>query len=194
MNWLAHLRLAPAQPLLRIGNLAGDFVRGVDVAALHPDVQRGIEQHRAVDRFVDAHPVVRRSRARFDPPFQRYSGVALDVFFDHYLARDWHRFGDGQNLATFVGEVHDAMQAHRELLPIDLLHLHDRMQENSWLMMYGTVSGIERVLRAMARRGRRPSPLASITGELRRNYAALDQDFQELWPELLAFAEAQHEH
>ena len=27
MNWLAHLRLAPDKPLLRIGNLAGDFVR-----------------------------------------------------------------------------------------------------------------------------------------------------------------------
>ncbi|MGK0519784.1 MAG: acyl carrier protein phosphodiesterase, partial [Planctomycetota bacterium] len=32
MNWLAHLRLSPAQPLLRLGNLAGDFVRGLEVS------------------------------------------------------------------------------------------------------------------------------------------------------------------
>ena len=48
MNWLAHLRLAPSSPLVRLGNLAGDFVRGVDTAALHPDLPRGIAQHRAV--------------------------------------------------------------------------------------------------------------------------------------------------
>ena len=59
--------------------------------------------------------------------------------------------------------------------------------------MYGTVAGIERVLRAMARRSRRPSPLATITDELRRNYDELDRDFTELWPELLSFAQARHQ-
>ena len=61
MNWLAHLRLAPDEPLVRLGNLAGDFVRGVDVSSLHPDVRRGVLQHRAIDRFVDDHSVHRRS-------------------------------------------------------------------------------------------------------------------------------------
>lgn len=193
MNWLAHLRLSPEQPLLRIGNLAGDFVRGVDVTTLHPEIQRGVALHRAIDTFVDQHEVFRRGRTRFAEAYQRFGGVALDVFFDHYLARDWHRHGDGRELLVFVTEVHDAMQEHRQLLPPDLQQLHDRMAENSWLTMYGTVDGIERVLRAMARRvaarrGRGPSALATITDELRRNYGAFESDFEELWPELLDFA------
>ena len=192
MNWLAHLRLSPEQPLLRIGNLAGDFVRGVDVSALHPEIQRGVALHRAIDNFVDTHAVFRRARTRFAEPFQRYGGVALDVFFDHYLARDWHRHGDGSELTQFVADVHAAMQQHRDLLPPELQRLHDRMAENSWLTMYGTVDGIERVLRAMARRGRRPSSLATITDELRRNYDAFESDFEELWPELLTFAAERH--
>ena len=190
MNWLAHLRLSPGPPLLRIGNLAGDFVRGIDVSTLHPELQRGVVLHRAIVKFVDTHAVFRRARARFAEPFQRYGGVALDVFFDHYLARDWHRHGDGRELVEFVTEVHAAMQVHRELLPPDLQRLHDRMAENSWLTMYGTVEGIERVLRAMAKRGRRPSSLATITGELRRNYDAFESDFEELWPELVEFVAA----
>jgi acyl carrier protein phosphodiesterase len=187
VNWLAHLRLSPAQPLLRLGNLAGDFVRGIDVSTLHPEIQRGVVLHRAIDKFVDAHEVFRRARTRFAEPFQRYGSVALDVFFDHYLARDWHRHGDGSELGQFVADVHAAMQQHRELLPPDLQRLNDRMAENSWLTMYGTVDGIERVLRAMAKRRRRPSSLATITGELRRNYDAFESDFEELWPELLRF-------
>jgi acyl carrier protein phosphodiesterase len=71
MNWLAHLRLAPNEPLLRLGNLAGDFVRGTDVAALHPELQRGVRMHRAIDRFVDAHPVAVRARQRLQPPSPR---------------------------------------------------------------------------------------------------------------------------
>lgn len=188
MNWLAHLRLAPRAPLLRIGNLAGDFVRGVDVSTLHPDLQRGVAQHRAVDQFVDAHPVVKRSRARFAEPFRRYSSVALDVFFDHYLARDWHLHGDGQTLSAFVADVSASLQAHRDFLPPDLLQLHERMRENSWLLLYGTVPGVERVLRAMSQRSQRRASLHEITVELRRNYEAFGEDFAELWPELVSFA------
>lgn len=192
MNWLAHLRLAPDQSLVRIGNLAGDFVRGVDLTTLHPDLQIGIAQHRAIDAFVDAHEVCRRARARFAEPLRRYGGVALDVFFDHFLARDWHLHGNGRVLTEFADAVHAELREHRELLPKDLAAVHHRLAQNRWLTMYGTVAGIERVLRAMARRSRRPSPLATITDELRRNYEELDRDFVELWPELLAFAESRH--
>src|SRR5690349_14540980 len=101
MNWLAHLRLAPREPLLRLGNLAGDFVRGVYVSALHGGLQRGIAMHRAIDRFVDAHHAVRTAKERLQPPFRRFAGVLVDVWFDHFLARGWQRFGDGRTLAAF---------------------------------------------------------------------------------------------
>jgi acyl carrier protein phosphodiesterase len=192
VNWLAHLRLAPAEPLVRIGNLAGDFVRGVDITTLHLELQRGVRQHRAIDRFVDGHAVFRSARGRFAERSHRFAGVALDVFFDHYLARDWRLHGDGQPLADFVDDVHRDLDRYRDLLPLDLGHLHDRMAENRWLTMYGTVEGIDRVLRAMSRRSRRSSPLATIGMELRRNYEAFDDDFRELWPELLSFAAGRH--
>jgi len=192
VNWLAHLRLAPDEELLRVGNLAGDFVRGVDVDALHPDIRRGVEQHRAIDRFVDAHEVVRRGRARFDQAHRRFAGVALDVFFDHFLARDWREHGDGRALAAFVDDVHDELERHRELLPPELRRLQERMRHHRWLAMYGRVDGIERVLRAMAKRSRRAAPLATITAELRRHYDAFGDDFAELWPELYGWARQRH--
>lgn len=192
MNWLAHLRLAPSAPLLRIGNLAGDFVRGIDTSNLHDDLQRGIEQHRAIDAFVDDHEVHRRSRARFDERFRRFAGVALDVFYDHFLARDWRRHGDGRELSEFVADVHEQLRRFEHELPPELSQLHRRMARHRWLESYGEVSGIERVLRAMSRRSRRAGVLASITDELRRNYAAFEADFEELWPELLRFARGLH--
>ncbi|MEC7726406.1 MAG: ACP phosphodiesterase [Planctomycetota bacterium] len=186
MNWLAHLRLAPSSPLVRLGNLAGDFVQGVDTAALHPDLQRGIAQHRAVDRFVDAHPAHRRGRTRFAAPWRRFAGVALDVVYDHFLARDWSTLGDGRPLEAFVDDVHDELARHCDLLPPALARASTRMREHRWLSMYASIEGVDQVLQAMARRSTRAQPLASAASELRRLYRAFEADFAELWPELQA--------
>ena len=186
MNWLAHLRLSPADSLVRIGNLAGDFVRGFDIGQLHPDMQRGIEQHRAVDRFVDAHPVFRRSRERLRPDFRRFAGVVLDVFYDHYLARDWHLHGDGGALRDFVDQVHDELHQHRDLLPPQLAAIAPRLTQQRWLGHYDTVDGVDQVLRAMAHRARRATPLATSAWELVRCYDDLGEDFVALWSELAA--------
>lgn len=190
MNWLAHLRLSPPRPLLRLGNLCGDFVRGVDVAALHPDLQRGIAMHRAIDRFVDAHPVVVRARQRLQPPFRRFAGVLLDVCFDHFLARDWARLGDGGPLATFLSVVHGELVAHHDALPARLQAIAPRFAAEGWLAGYATVAGIERVFAAMASRVARPTPLAMGGEVLVRDYDALAADFAALWPELVDVAAA----
>jgi acyl carrier protein phosphodiesterase len=189
VNWLAHLRLAPAAPLVRLGNLAGDFVRGVDLATLHEDVRRGVHQHRAVDRFVDGHPIYLRARARVGAPWRRFSGVALDVFFDHFLARDWAELGDGRPLDVFVGEVHEQLVRHRAVLPPALRRAGPHIAARGWLGMYGTLEGVDEVLDAMAKRSPRRRPLADVGAELRRCYDALAADFAAFWPALSDFVE-----
>ena len=188
MNWLAHLRLSPREPLVRLGNLAGDFVRGVDVAALHPELQRGIAMHRAIDRFVDAHAAVRAAKERLQPPFRRFAGVLVDVWFDHFLARDWQRLGDGRPLAAFVAEVHADLHTHVASLPPDLRAAAPHFERGGWLVDYAQIDGIARVLAAMGRRIARPSPLADGTTPLRAHYAELAADFERLWPDLTRFA------
>lgn len=188
MNWLAHLRLAPADPLLRLGNLCGDFVRGVDLAALHPQLQIGVAQHRAIDRFVDAHPVVRRSRARLDPEFRRLAGVLVDVFYDHFLARDWERLGCGCPLTDFAATTHGLLRQHSALLPPRLQQAIPWMESEQWLVGYARLDGIGEVLARMAGRLSRPTPLAAGVTQLLTHYEALGSDFEALWPELTRFA------
>lgn len=189
MNWLAHLRLSPPQPpLLRLGNLAGDFVRGVELGALAPELRRGVAMHRAVDAFVDAHPVVRRARARLQPPFRRFGGVLLDVWFDHFLARDWAAHGDGTGLADFLDGVHADLRAWHDALPAPLQRVSPRFQRDGWLLGYSSIEGVARVLGLMAQRLGRPSPLADGSEPLRADYERLAADFAALWPEVAAFA------
>lgn len=191
MNWLAHLRLSPSQPLVRLGNLAGDFVQGVELATLPEDLQAGVALHRAIDRFVDAHPVVVAAKARLQPPFRRFGGVLLDVFFDHFLARDWQHFGDGRALPAFLAEVHDDLRTHHAVLPAPLQRVAPRFCADGWLEGYASVDGIARVLGLMAGRLSRPTPLADGAALLREGHAAFERDFAALWPELSTFVARQ---
>lgn len=188
MNWLAHLRLASGPPLVRLGNLCGDFVRGADLAALHPELQRGIVQHRAIDRYVDAHPLVRQSRARVPAPWQRFSGALCDLFFDHFLARDWAAHGGGQPLAQFAAGTYAALEAHAPLLPPRLQAALPFLRQEDWLGCYASLDGIDAILQRMARRSERRQPLASAGAALRADYAGFAADFAALWPDLLAAA------
>lgn len=186
MNWLAHLLLAPAEPRLRIGNLAGDFVRGVDLETLHPAIRAGVWMHRAVDRFVDAHAVVKVARQRCDGPERRFAAVLVDVFFDHCLARCWSTYGEG-DLAAFAVARYAELATHAAELPPRLREVLPWLVAEDWLTAYASDEGLERILARMAARSPRRSVLAGTGAVLRRHRRAFDADFAALWPELRAF-------
>jgi acyl carrier protein phosphodiesterase len=90
MNHLAHVLLAGDDEALQLGGMLGDFVRGQPDPALFPaPVIRGIRLHRAIDSYTDGHPEVLAAKASLPPPYRRYAGILLDMWFDHLLARDF---------------------------------------------------------------------------------------------------------
>src|SRR3954471_3274298 len=116
MNLLAHALLAAPEPEWMLGSLIGDFVRGRIDPMLPPPLRAGIALHRAVDAYTDAHPEVAAARRLFVPPLRRYAGIVLDVWFDHLLARQWARFGEGE-LDDFSRHVRDLLDANADRVP-----------------------------------------------------------------------------
>jgi acyl carrier protein phosphodiesterase len=188
VNHLAHLALSPADPHWRIGALLGDFVRGQDLAA-HPDgVRRGIELHRAIDAFTDAHATFQASRRRIDGPLRRFSGVLVDVFYDHFLMQRWNVLRPGPGHDLFAAEVYAMLRQQRVLLH-GAIHVHlDRMIENRWLEKAHNVDGVRAVLARIAMRMRREVPLPLGAEFLSRHYDAFAADFDGFWPDIEQFA------
>src|SRR3954465_13490702 len=89
MNWLPHAFLSESSVEFQLGNLLADVVRGPRRETMSTEFVRGAVCHKAIDAFTDAHPVVKRSRARIGSEHPRFSGVLVDVFYDYYLARGW---------------------------------------------------------------------------------------------------------
>jgi acyl carrier protein phosphodiesterase len=108
MNYLAHLYLSADSSEALVGGLLGDFVKGRLVPGRYPPrVLAAIALHRRIDGFVDRHPVTLSSRARFGPGFRRYAGILLDLFHDHFLARDWDAHA-AEPLAAFADRAYRA--------------------------------------------------------------------------------------
>jgi acyl carrier protein phosphodiesterase len=183
MNWLAHLILSEPSPAFRIGNLLPDILSWSEVRAVPEKFQAGIACHRIIDGFTDAHPIFRRSMGRIDPPFRRYAGILIDVFYDHFLAREWSRYSV-EPLDQFVAEFYASLPAHRDDLPLRAYTRLLQIEAGDWLRSYQEFSGVRRALEGIGRRFRKPLLLGDSTEQLELHYEELRDDFRQFFPEL----------
>ena len=168
MNYLVHLYLSDPDPLCRLGNMMGDFVKGRLPRDGYPDrLLFGLRQHRAVDRIAHDHPAVRRSKARLDDGFGHTKSILIDIFYDHCLARHWDRLGRGE-LSDFTQAAYALLRDHDRYLTDDFRVVARRMVENDWLNRYRDPKIIRLTLKKIGDRLKRPNRLAEGYIELDR--------------------------
>ncbi|MEM7282847.1 MAG: ACP phosphodiesterase [Pseudomonadota bacterium] len=188
MNYLAHLCLGGEDPLQRLGNLAGDFVKGRLDGGYHPKIISGIRRHRAIDSFTDKHPKVTAAKGYFSVERRRVAGILLDLSFDHFLSRHWTRFHQ-MPLCEFIQGVYDDLHTHNHLLPDRLQVVSKKIIEHDWLTSYGDVTRLGLTIDRVAKRLTRPELLKGAAGEIERHYESIEGDFLAFFPELKDFAE-----
>jgi acyl carrier protein phosphodiesterase len=190
MNWLAHLLLSEPTPEFRLGNLLPDLLPTSELNTLAPIFRRGVECHRRIDAFTDAHPVFRRSVARLVPPHRRFGGVVMDMFYDHFLAANWPQYAP-LPLREFTRSVYQDLEKHAMELPPDVAARLRQMGRDDWLGSYRDPANVRIALDRIGARLRRPQPLGEAVTQLERNYAELQADFAEFFPELRLFVEGE---
>jgi len=190
MNHLAHALLAGNDPDYVLGGMLGDFVHGPVPTSWRPGVQAGLRLHRAIDVYTDSHPVVVALRNHFQPPYRRYAGIVIDVWFDHLLARDFGRWC-AQPLPAFSQALRELLAQHGNELPEDLLRFSLYMERFDLPLAYRERATIARVLGGISNRLSRANPLATAIEEAQRLETELAAAFEGFFPELLRFAEAQ---
>lgn len=190
MNHFAHLVLAQPTVESTVGNLLGDFVRGVDQQALPDAVRAGLANHRAVDRFTDAHPVVRELKRSFSPPRRRFAGIALDIYFDHLLLRHWERF-DARDPDALIARFYAQMLEGQELMPAEpMRRTTRRMVEYDWFGSYRDDAAVAEAIDRVAARIRFAHEFDNAIEDLRRNHELIRDGFFEFFPALRRHVEA----
>lgn len=188
MNYLAHAWLARHSDDAILGALLGDFVFGrSSLPDWPPAIREEILRHRRIDRYTDDHPAVVALRTDFGP-LRRYAGIALDVYFDHCLARDWIRWNDAP-LGDFTARVYRVLHEHRDELPPRLQVIAPRMAAHDWLGSYADRASVDRAVRGIATRlSRNGERLVACLDVLRVKQAEIDIAFEVFLPDLVESA------
>jgi acyl carrier protein phosphodiesterase len=192
MNWLAHLLLSEPTDEFRIGNLLPDMVPLNGLTGLPPGFLRGVNCHRRIDAFTDAHPVVRRSIGRLESRHRRFGGIIVDLFYDHFLAQDWAAYSR-LPLERFTEEVYAAFVRQRRWIPAPAVPVLEAMSEGNWLCSYREREGVRIALNRIGARLKKPQQLGEAVADLELHHDALLGDFQQFLPELLAHVRATSE-
>lgn len=170
-----------------LGNFMGDFVKGKSyLQQYEPEIITGIELHRSIDEFTDSHPVVTESKNRLRPTYRHYSGVIVDVFYDHFLAANWTQFHPVP-LEAFAQQAYKTIVSTRTILPAELNQMMPYMIKGNWLVNYSKVEGIHRALSGMASRTPYRSKMEEAVNDLNRHYGDFKNEFMEFFPQLEGF-------
>ncbi|TCK69144.1 acyl carrier protein phosphodiesterase [Winogradskyella wandonensis] len=183
MNFLAHIYLSGENELLTIGNFAADGIRGRRYKDYPKAMQVGILLHRFIDSYTDAHPNFRDSTRRLHKAYGHYSGVIVDIFYDHFLAKNWSDYNE-QSLDAYIQNFYNSLKRHFEILPERFKKLVPFMINDNWLLSYATIEGIQKVLDGMNRRTKGRSNMNEATKELVEFYDAFENDFKLFFEEL----------
>ncbi|MFL6624210.1 MAG: ACP phosphodiesterase [Sulfurifustis sp.] len=193
MNYLAHVFLSRDTPAAVTGAMLGDFVKGQVPEHWGPEVDAAIQLHRAIDRYTDQHPAVLACRTLVSPTRRRFAGIMIDVFFDHFLARDWARYHP-QPLREFTQAIYAVLLPQRAVFPPRFQRILPAMVRDDWLSAYRDLSAVNAALNGISRRFRYPEralALRDAVVELERNYTSLGAYFGEFFPQLQAFVAAE---
>ncbi|MDG1529488.1 MAG: acyl carrier protein phosphodiesterase [Polaribacter sp.] len=187
MNFLAHIYLSNNIPNIIIGNFIADHIPGNHFTHFHPEIQKGILLHREIDTFTDAHSIVRKSKRRLHPRYRHYKGVIIDIFYDHYLAKNWANYSTIP-LADFAQSFYDLLEDNFEILPDKTKHLLPYLIEYNWLYNYQYIEGIQKVLNGMNNRTKQKSQMNLAVEDLRNLHSEFEEDFTVFFEDLRNFS------
>lgn len=187
MNFLAHLYLSGNHPDLMVGNFIADHVKGNQIELFSNGVKDGIILHRGIDSFTDGHEIVRKSVMRLRPGFSKYAGVVVDMFYDHFLAVNWHDYSI-VTLEVFTAECYTVLQNYPGALPERTKRMLYFMTRDNWLLAYARTDGIQAALAGMASRTSFYSGMENAVEALLEDYDDYLSEFRWFFPDLVNHA------
>ncbi len=188
MNFLAHLYLSKNNKNILIGNFIADAVKGKKYENYPKEIKAGILLHRGIDNFTDTHLIVRQSKRRLNIQYNHYKGVIIDIFYDHFLAKNWEQYSDIP-LEIYAENVYAFLQENIEIYPERIQKLLPNMIEYNWLVSNASIEGIGKILAGMNRRSKGSSKMDLAIEDLVEHYDDFEADFTVFFEELRQFSD-----
>ena len=128
MNYLAHIYLSENNDESKLGNFLGDFANKSLENNFEYSIRNGIFMHRKLDSFTDSNLVFLESKKRISSLNRRFAGVLIDMFYDHFLAKNWSEYSS-ISLEEYSDNFYSILKRFSYCLP-------DKLTRRMPLMMY----------------------------------------------------------
>ena len=196
MNWLAHILLAGSNADDQLGGVLADLLSMTEAEAMPDGIRHGIALHHSIDAYGDAHPAFGASNRRLTSAGvglrPAAAGIAVDMLYDHLLARDWARYCPAVPLRNFTQSFYEAATERLGLLPAEARTALELMRAENWLYSYRDLAEIRTVLgrirRRLSPRAAEMAPLPAAADVFTRDPAGFEEDFAQFWPDMVAHA------
>ncbi len=183
MNFLAHIYLSGKNKDIILGNFIADMVKGKQIEKYSPEVKRGILLHREIDSFTDTHPVVALSKKRLRSKYRHYAGVVVDMYYDHFLAKNWDDYSDDP-IDKATRNAYKILLRNVLILPAKAKRILPFMLAEDWLGNYANTESLQRNFEGMARRTGYKSGMENAVQDLLLDYDLYYYEFKAFFPEL----------
>jgi acyl carrier protein phosphodiesterase len=170
-----------------IGNFIADHIKGNQFTHLSSEIQQGIKLHREIDTFTDAHKITRTSKRRLHKRYGLFAGIIIDIFYDHYLAKNWSDYS-AMPLGVYVNSVYQLLTQQKQILPEKTLQMMPFMIQYNWLCNYQYKEGIKSVLNGMNRRTNNKGQIDLAIEDLYQLDKYFEKDFQLFFEDLQIFS------
>jgi len=184
LNFLAHTFLSGDSEEILIGNFIADFIKGNQFEDYSATIVDGIFLHRNIDTYTDQHQVVRDSAHRLRSDYGKYSGVIVDIYYDHFLAINWLKYTH-KSLKEHAQWVYEVFQKNYDILPPRVQQILPHMVNYNWLENYARLENIERALIRVGERAKYNPNIELSIHNLEKDYQAFDEEFQKFFPDLV---------
>lgn len=154
-----------------------DSIRGNQYEAYPTEIRKGILLHRAIDSFTDTHPIYRQSKHRLHEKYGHYSGVIMDIFYDHFLAKNWKKYSD-EKLEVYAEHFYNLLKNNYEILTERTKGMIPYMIGRNWLVSYASIEGLEMILFQMDHRTKNRVAMHESIIELQQFYTEFENEFQ----------------
>ncbi|MGI9531137.1 ACP phosphodiesterase [Lutimonas sp.] len=187
MNYLAHIYLSQDHEMITIGNFMADHIKGNKYKKFPAELQKGILLHRQIDSFTDTHEIVKISKRRLNDRYGLYRGVVIDIFYDHFLAKNWQDYSEIP-LSEYTQNFYAILNKNFDYLPDKIQHMSTYLIRDNWLLSYARLEGIQSVLEGMNRRTKNRGQIDMAIYDLESNYKDFKNDFVLFFDDLVSFS------
>ena len=191
MNFLAHIYLSGDVDEVKIGNFIGDYIKGSAFHIYPENIKKGILLHRFIDSFTDKSTHTIDAKQLFAPKYRKYSGIVIDIIYDHFLAANWDRYSY-TSLEEYISDFHDLLIRSNEMLPKEVQELVPKLIKNNRLYSYREIGGIWSVLKTMPKYTSLPDHTDFAIETLKNNYEFLKRNFFLFFSDIIYYIKTVH--